>query len=382
MRIKLALLDFDKNYVQRFYDTINRAYSNKLEIHAFTNENSLLIFLKDNKIDILLINENVNLNIEHDSKLIVIKLAEKHALENELSTNESSLNNFIYKYQRISLVYKEILNVYSKVYKAFDEKKHYFYDLQDSTMQEFNVLNNTTIISFMSQGLGSGTSTIASSLALRLAENNMKTLFLDLQSFATINSIFNAEGKFSMSEIIYAIKSNKDNMAIILETSLKMDSSGVFFYDSCPNPFEINELKAEELIKLLSCFSEIGAYKYIIIDINYMLNELCFSLLKYSNKVFFVTEAREEHQIRLNKILKSISIKEKRDNQEYMTKLGIVCNKYINNFGDDIHYEELEFACYIPKYNDVNTKSIAKEIAKTSILDTLISSERRAQCEL
>lgn len=376
MKIKLALLDFDKSYVQRFYDAINKSYSNKLEIHAFTSENSLLNFLKDNKIDILLINENINLNIENDSKLIALKLAEKHAVNSEFCSNENSLNSscFIYKYQRISLIYKEILNSYSKAYRSFNEKNHYFNDFHSNTTQEFTCLNNTTIISFMSQGIGSGTSTIASSLALNLAGKNKKTLFLDLQSFATINSIFNAEGKFSMSEIIYAIKSKKENIAIRLEATLKMDSSGVFFYDPCRNPFELNELKSDELIKLLHFFSEFEAYEYIIIDINYLMNETCLSLLKHSDKIFFVTEAKEEHRIRLSKIIKSISISEIHNNQKYMDKIGIVYNKFISNTKNDGQNEEIEFVCYIPKYNDVNIKSIAREIAKTSILDILIVS--------
>lgn len=361
MKIKLALLDFDKVYVQRFYDTINRAYSNKLEIHAFTNKNSFLNFSINNKIDILLINENIKLDFEHETKLIVIKLAEKATFETENTV-------YIYKYQRFSLIYREILNAYSKVFKAVVDNSNYFNDFHNSS--------NSTIISFMSQGLGSGTSTIASSLALSLAEKNKKTLFLDLQSFATINSIFNAEGKFSMSEIIYAVKSKKENIAIKLEAALKMDSSGVYFYDSCENPFELNELKSEELINMLHFFSKYGAYEFIIIDINYLMNDICRTLLKLSDRIFFVTEAKEENSIRLNKIIKSILICETKDNQKYMDKIGIICNKFIKNMASDIQNSNFEIVSYIPKYNNVSKRAIAKEISKTSILDSFIVSAK------
>jgi Mrp family chromosome partitioning ATPase len=370
MKIKLALLDLDKSYIQRFYDAINKYYSNRFEIHAFTNENSLLNFLKLNKMEILLIHESINLNIEHDSRLIIIKLVEKHTEEIELSNSlsESSLHNernSLYKYQRISLIYKEILNVYSKVYKTST------YNEKNSSLDNLN--SKTTVISFMSTGMGSGTSTIASSLALKLAEKDKKTLFLDLQSFATINTIFNAEGKFSMSEIIYAIKSNKENIAARLESAVKMDSSGVFFYDSCENPLEISELKADELIKLLNFFREAGYYEYIVIDINYLINELCLCLLKHSDKVFFVTQNRDEHRTRLDKIIKSIRIRAIHNNENYMDKVNIIYNKFINNILDMNHNEEFEAICYIPKYSDTDIKSIAKEIARTSILDALMA---------
>lgn len=374
MKIKLALLDLDKSYVRKFYDVINRHYSDKLEIHAFSNKDSLLKFLEYNRSGILLVNENINLDIEHDNKHMIIKLVEKPTEEIELSNlqgdNSQSVSNTqsicytLYKYQRISLIYKEILNVYSKVYTTS------FFSAKNSSLSSLN--NKTKIISFMSTGMGSGTSTIASSLALKLAEKDKKTLFLDLQSFATINAVFNGEGKFSMSEIIYAIKSNKQNMAARLESAIKMDSSGVFFYDSCENPLEINELKSDELIKLLSFFNDFTDYEYIIIDINYLANDLCMCLLKHSDRVFFVTEARDEHRTRLNKIIKSINISSIRDKENYMDRLNIIYNKFISNTTNTTQNDEVDIICYIPKYKDTDIKSIVKEIARTSILDALI----------
>ena len=353
------MLDWDKSYVQRFYDAINKDYSNKLEIHAFTSENSLLNFLNHNKIEVLLVNENINLNIKHDSKLIILKLIEKNNIENEL--------NSILKYQRVSLIYKEILNAYSQVYKGLSSNdKNY----------------SSKIISFMSSGTGSGTSTIASSLALNLAEKGIKTLFLDLQSFATINSIFNAEGKFSMSEIIFAIKSNKENISARLETAVKMDNSGVFFYDPCKNPLERNELKSDELIKLLDSLNESGIYEYIIVDINYLVNELCLSLLKYSDRVFLVANTTEESQIRLSSIIKSIQIISKHNNESYIDKINIIYNKFISGKGNINQNKEFETVCYIPKFSDTDNKSIAKEISRSSILEKFIFAERESRYDI
>ncbi len=44
MKIRAAILDGDKTYVSRFFDILNKNYSNKIEIHAFTSENSLINF--------------------------------------------------------------------------------------------------------------------------------------------------------------------------------------------------------------------------------------------------------------------------------------------------------------------------------------------------
>lgn len=349
MKIRAAILDGDKTYVSRFFDILNNNYSNKIEIHAFTSENSLINFLKSNKIEILLINEEIKLNIELDHKIIVLKLVEKNSIENQ--------SNSILKYQKISLIYKEILNAYSQNYKGL-------------------MLNNknfsTYIISFMSSGTGSGTSTLASALALNLARKGIKTLFLDLQSFATINSIFNAEGKFSMSEIIFAIKSNKIDIATRLESAIKIDKSGVFFYDPCKNPLERNEITADDLIKLLNALREFGDYEYIIIDIDFLVNETCLNLLKHSNRVFFVINTTEENQLKLSGIIKSIELISKKNNEIYTDKINFIYNKFINGKGRLYQNDDIKVSCYIPKFSEADIMSIVKEISETSMLDKLI----------
>ena len=349
MKIRTAILDGDKTYVGRFFDIFNKNYSNKIEIHAFTSEDSLLNFLKNSKIDVLLIHEGIELNTKLDNKVIVLKLVEKNSIENQL--------NSILKYQKISLIYKEILNAYSQVYKGliFNDKNF-----------------STNIISFMSSGTGSGTSTLASAFALYLSKKGLKTLFLDLQSFATINSIFNAEGKFSMSEIIFAIKSNKADIATRLESAVKMDKSGVFFYDPCINPLERNEITAEDLTRLLDALKEFGDYEYIIIDIDYLVNETCLRLLKYSNRIFFVINTTEENQLKLSGIMKSIEIISNQNNEIYTDKINIIYNKFVNGKGVMYQNDGIRIACYVPKFSESDIISIVKEISATSMLDKLV----------
>ena len=359
MKIRAAILDRDKTYVSRFFDIFNKNYSNKIEIHAFTSEDSLYNFLKNSKIEVLLIHEDIELNTELDYKIIVLKLVEKNSIESQINT--------ILKYQKVSLIYKEILNAYSEIYKGLI--------LNDKN-------SSTNIISFMSSGTGSGTSTLAYSLALNLARKGSKTLFLDLQSFASINSIFNAEGKFSMSEIIFAIKSNKADLATRLESAVKIDKSGVFFYDPCKNPLERNEITSDDLTKLLNALKEFGDYDYIIIDIDYLINETCLKLFKFSNKVYFVINTTEENQIKLSSIMKTIEQISRQEKESYTEKINFIYNKFIAGKGRLYPNEDIKVACYIPKFSESDIKSIVKEISETSMLDKLVFTGGKNELDL
>ena len=311
MKIRVAMLDGDKTYVSRFFDCFNKYYFENIELYAFTNDDSLLEFLKCNKIDILLMHEDFCLNNNLEGNVIIIKLIEKISLENQSKT--------ILKYQKISLIYKEILNEYSSVYKG------------QIKSTRTNSYNNT--ISFMSSGAGSGTSTIASAFAISLIKKNKKVLFIDMQSFPTINCVFEAEGKFTMSEIMYAIKSKKADLSLRIESALKVDNSGVNFYDPCKNPLERNEITAENLITLLEKLKEITNYDYIIIDIDFLLNETCLKLLNYSDSVVFVSNTTDENYLKLSSILKSIEILQLKNNENYIEKVNIIYNKYVNGRG-------------------------------------------------
>ena len=53
MRIKLALLDKDQNYLNRIVSVFNTKYSDKLEIYSFTNTENALATLDSARIDVL-----------------------------------------------------------------------------------------------------------------------------------------------------------------------------------------------------------------------------------------------------------------------------------------------------------------------------------------
>lgn len=52
MKIKIAILDSDKNYLSRMVSAFSARYSEKTEIYSFTELDAAVRCIKENKIDI------------------------------------------------------------------------------------------------------------------------------------------------------------------------------------------------------------------------------------------------------------------------------------------------------------------------------------------
>lgn len=64
MKIRVLLLEKDKNYLKKIMAVLSKKYPDKLQIYAVTDEDALLSVLKNNKVDILLSNENFDIDIK------------------------------------------------------------------------------------------------------------------------------------------------------------------------------------------------------------------------------------------------------------------------------------------------------------------------------
>ncbi|QSX04845.1 hypothetical protein JYG23_09025 [Sedimentibacter sp. zth1] len=356
MKIRIAMIDSDKVYANRFFECMNNNFSDKVEIHIFSNEESFKNNEKNKEYEVLLLQEHMLENLEDINKDVVFI-----NLVDTLSKKEAGQNQ-IYKYQKISLIYKEILNYYSEKY----------------TIIKTNLTNNiaTRVITFMSCDSSSGTSTLASSFSIKLSKN-FKVLYLDLQSFPTVKCFFEAEGKFNLSDIIYAIKSNNVDISTRIESTVKRDKSDVYFISSCKNSLERNEVTKENIEILINNVLKYINYDYIVIDIDYQINPTCNYLLDISDNIIFSKIPTEQCNTKFSSIVNSINLIQNINDKNYMSKCCIIYNKINdkNTFKDEManakDMKELTILGYLEEYKNISSKKLAELLSNNPIFDSL-----------
>ena len=158
MKIKVALLDKDKEYLDRLTGVFNTKYADKLEVYSFTDEKNAIESVKEYRIDVLIAEEDFNIDkSEFKRNCGLAYFTGTPGIE--LIKDEIA----ICKYQRVDVIFKQILGVYS--------------DMAANVATISGENDKSSVVIFTSPCGGVGTSTVAAACAIAHANMGKGILF-------------------------------------------------------------------------------------------------------------------------------------------------------------------------------------------------------------
>lgn len=352
MKIKLALLDNDVNYLNKMVTALNTKYPDKFEVYSFTAADSAIGYLVSARIDVFI--ANVVFNI--DPKIVPEECGFAYLSDN-IGVETLNGERAVSKYQKVDLTYRQILSIYA-------EKSAHVTGFADEN-------GKGKIIVFSSPYGGAGTSTIAASCAVNLAAEQKKVLYLNLEKFGGADDFFSAEGQFDFSDVIFALKSKKSNLAVKLESCIKQDAGGVFFYSQPKMALDMLELGYSDMIRLLNEIKITGEYEYILVDIDFSLSEDAMSLYQLSRSWVWVSDGTLSGNMKTKRAHDALTVMDQNNNTRMCDRLLLVYNKY------DKHSSKIEEANantvgVIPYSNAWTTKQVIEKIAHLDIFKKII----------
>ncbi len=221
MRIRVAIIEQDTGYLEKITNVFNTRYTEQVEIHAFTVMNRAIEFLQSNRVDMILVDEQIEMQLKmFPSKCNLAYLVDSMGIE--------SVKGYpaICKFQKVDLIYKQILSIYSENSQSVSES-------------HLN-LGGSNVIAFMSPAGGTGTSSMAAACAMQCAGRGNNVLYLNLEKFGSSDVFFSGEGQFTMSDIIFALKGRKANLAMKLQSCVKKATCGVDFFSTSQTALDID----------------------------------------------------------------------------------------------------------------------------------------------
>lgn len=353
MRIKLAILEKDTSYLTRIVSVFSTKYADKFEIYSFTDKEVALSVIDGAKIDVLVANDAFDIDVSALPKRCGFAYFVDSAdidMENE--------QRAICKFQKADLIYKQILSVYSEKAGSITGLK-----LGDDSAK---------IIIFQSPSGGTGSSTMAAAAALHFAEQGKKTLYLSLERFGSSDLFFSAEGQFDMSDIVFALKSKKTNLALKLESCVKQDQSGVCFYSQPKVSLDMLEISAEEKLRLLSELKLMGSYDYIVVDIDFSLDKEMLKFCKQAHSIVWVGDGSEISNTKVTNAFTALGILEQNADSPLTNRISLAYNKFSNKTGKSIEMEGLRNIGGAPRFEHATTEQVLKQLAPKDMFDKLI----------
>lgn len=238
-----------------------------METRVFTNSVSLMDFISHNKVDILLIGEDVMIDDLNNQQINTVV----YLTEVNVSNNEQRY--MIFKFQSAEEIIKQLQSYYNAQ------------ELLRETNSYSLVGKDTIAIGITSPNGGCGKSTFAIVLGQALSSNK-KVLLINLEAIpGKYDYVFlNDEKAAGMSDMIYYIKQRKSNLIVKLRTMVKKIGNIDYLLpaDHFSDLYEMDKDDVEMLMYELKNHSD---YDYIILDIGY-LNDSTYELLKHCEKIY------------------------------------------------------------------------------------------------
>ena len=353
MKIKLAILERDQSYLNRIVSVFSTKYSDKFEIYSFTNPEVALSTLDDAKIDVLVANDAFDI----DTSKLPKRCGFAYLVD---SMDVETVNNqrAIAKFQKVDLIYKQILSIYSENAGSVSGLK-----LGDDSAK---------IIAFQSVSGGCGGSTMAAACALHFAAQGKKTLYLNLEKFGSSDSFFSAEGQFDMSDIIFALKSKKTNLALKLESCVKQDPRGVYFYSQSKIALDMMELSSDDVLRLINELKLTGSYNVIILDFDFSIDREALKVLRQMHSIVWVGDGSDVSNTKLYRAFTALSTMEQNADSPLINRIQLIYNKFSNKTSKTLDEIGIKNIGGNPRFEHATTAMVLGQVAPKEMFDRLV----------
>lgn len=354
MKIKLAILDHDENYLNRISDAFFAKYSEKIELYTFCEVETAQAALGKSHIDVFLASSSFEKEIDF------ARIPERCAFNYLVDAPDISAlggKKTICKYQKAENIYLQVLNAFSDNNGEITfsgDKKH-----------------GARIVTFSSPCGGTGTSSLAAAYAVRLAETGRKILFLNLETFGSADVFFSGDGQASMDDIIFALKSTRANFPLKVESCARRDNSGVFFYAPVSNPLDMDDITEEETSKLFETL-KYASFDDVVVDLGFSLSKKALSVYKQSGAWVWVSDGSENANEKIARAYRAIAALEQSGKVSLTDRLYLAYNKFSNKTGRKLIGIDIRELGGTHKLEHADNLQVVKHLSALSFFDQII----------
>ncbi|MCD8120013.1 MAG: chromosome partitioning protein ParA [Lachnospiraceae bacterium] len=351
IKIKLAILESDKGYLERLVGTFFVRYPDDLVIFSFTNLDIAMASLESAKIDVFLASDTFDVNID----LIPKRCSFAYLVE---SVDVDSLNGqrVVCKFQKADLIHKQILSLYAE--KA-------------DSIGGFVGNSDCRMIAFESPCGGVGSSTMAAACALHFASLGRKTLYLNLESFGSTDIFFQGEGQSDMGDIIYFLASKKPNLMLKLESCARQTIGGLYFFAQPSTSTHMLEMTADYIKQMVKELRVSGSYEYIILDLDFGLDQERNEFLRQMNAVVWTSNGTRMANHKIESAYQALSNMEENQDLPLTKNMFIAYNRFSSNNGRHVENVEIEEIGGTPNFTDAESVDIIQRISQMNMFDRL-----------
>ena len=270
MVLKIAIADKNEEYVERLLGVLEEY--EELNISVFTDETALEQALMSQKFDVLLFDASVYNGYADGNKktLQILLLDEEKGVPEQFQKIRK-----IRKYQRISKIYQQILEVYAEVC---------------GDMGTIAGQKKTSIVAVYSPIGGAGKTTVALCAATKYAMQGKRSLYLSLEDIGSQECYLPRTEERGISEVVARLDENI-NYAMKVQSLMQTKQTNLFYLNHFDSPNDVYELSPEDVKNLIDVLGKTGLFDVIVLDMECSMDAKALTVFEVADHIVVVEKA-------------------------------------------------------------------------------------------
>ena len=353
MKIKLIIGGQDKRYLSMLTMFMEHNHMEQIEVQSFSQPDLFMDNIKTNIPDVILIDEQFPVNVEEVKKYGVVGY-----LCNQFQDDKKDGIRCIEKYKKPDLIFKDLLDLYAE---------------RGGTLEIGGNNEGCELIMVTSFSGGTGASTFAAALSKKSALMNKKVLYLNFERVGMSSDFFNGQGTYNFDEVIYALKSQKTSLLLKLQSAVRRDTSGVYYYAPCSSPMYMMELTNNEIMQLLEAVCKQKEYDRIIVDMGYETNEDFLKLLSMMSRIVIVSDGSQIANTKFKRAVEILEYMETVNDSKITHHMQLLYNRFSSskNTSNELAEPRMAVIGKAPRVEHATTSDIVQYLVeKENLYDT------------
>lgn len=341
MNILLAIADRDKEYLNRIAEEL-QGYSD-LTIFVYTSREKLEAALLKGAFDVVMFDPDIS-----ESRINFSNVKMPICLYSEETENACLYKEYdhIFKYQRISKIYKDMI-------RAYAEKAGFSYETGHAGKME--------TISVYSPIGGSGKTVTALAIASQAVKKGKRVLFLNLEELCSTDAVnpYQESGIVSLAE---AVMDHHVNFELKIKGLLKQGINSIYYVEGFERLADYKAVSGDEIEAVVRQIQKSGVCDVLIADLNGCLGMMEMSMMKLSDKIIVTEKPGELCSMKMQLFLNQGIV------NEYKKKMVLVRN-FADSNSSYCKQAVLTAAGLIHNYGNLQLKNILHSIEKNGEID-------------
>ena len=317
MKLKVVILTQDQKYAERFLEAVMLRFAESMEVSVFSRTDRAVAKALQSRSDIFLsdigmISDDVQLP-KYCSLVYFVDKKEIAVIDNHRA---------IMKYQSLDAIYKCLLDVYAD-------------QIGSDNIGVYSGSQESRIITFFSGAGGVGASTMAAACAEYIAkEKKESVIYLNLEQTGAADQYFKADGNQDFSKVLYALSIYNNGSRMKMESALKQDQSGVYFYSCSSSALDMLELYEDMIDNLFHALNEMKLFQWIVVDMDFSLTEQVYRQIERSVKTVMVSDGSQQANYKLTRKLKALELISEQREAFPINRIFLLYNRFSSKNGE------------------------------------------------